>query len=54
MKVKSIVECSPWSILQYFIPALSNDWSWNQFLVFFREAILHRFYCIDTELSTNF
>ena len=26
MKVKSITECSPWSILQYFGPALSNNW----------------------------
>ena len=26
MKVKSIAECSPWSILQYFWPALSNNW----------------------------
>ena len=25
MKVKSIAECSPWSILQYFWPALSNN-----------------------------
>ena len=24
MKVKSIAECSPWSILQYFLPALSD------------------------------
>ena len=24
MKVKSIAECSPWSILQYFWPALTN------------------------------
>ena len=24
MKVESIAECSPWSILQYFWPALSN------------------------------
>ena len=24
MKVKSIAECSPWSILQYFCPALSD------------------------------
>ena len=29
MKVKSIVECSPWSILQYFWSALSNNWSWK-------------------------
>ena len=27
MKVKSIAEYSPWSILQYFCPALSNNWS---------------------------
>ena len=25
MKVESIAECSPWSILQYFWPALSDD-----------------------------
>ena len=29
MKVKSIAECSPCSILQYFWPALSNYWSWK-------------------------
>ena len=29
MKVESITECSPWSILQYFWPALSNDRSWK-------------------------
>ena len=29
MKVKGIAECSPWSILQYFSPALSNNWSWK-------------------------
>ena len=27
MKVNSIAECSPWSILQYFCPALSDNWS---------------------------
>ena len=27
MKVESIAECSPWSILQYFWPALSYNWS---------------------------
>ena len=30
MKVESIAECSHWSILQYFWPALSDGWSWNQ------------------------
>ena len=29
MKVESIAECSPWSILQYFWPALRNSWSWK-------------------------
>ena len=29
MKVKSIAECSLWSILQYFWPALSDNWSWK-------------------------
>ena len=24
MKVESIAECSPWSILQYFLPVLSD------------------------------
>ena len=27
MQVESIAECSPWSILQYFWAALSNNWS---------------------------
>ena len=27
MKVESIAECSHWSILQYFWPALSDNWS---------------------------
>ena len=29
MKVESIAECSPWSILQYFWSALSDNWSWK-------------------------
>ena len=29
MKVKIIAECSPWSILQYFLPALSDNLSWK-------------------------
>ena len=27
MKVKRLAECSPWSILQYFWPELSDNWS---------------------------
>ena len=44
MKVKSIAECSHWSILQYFWPALSDGLE-NQFVVFLRVAVLDRFYC---------
>ena len=29
MKVERIAECSPWSILQYFWPALSDKRSWK-------------------------
>ena len=29
MKVESIAECSPWSILQYFWPALSDNLYWK-------------------------
>ena len=29
MKVENIAECSPWSILQYFWPALSDNWSYK-------------------------
>ena len=43
MKVKSIAECS---ILQYFWPALTNNWSWKkQFSGFLKLAVLRRFYC---------
>ena len=45
MKVESIAECSHWSILQYFWPALSVIGIENQFLVFLRVAVLDRFYC---------
>ena len=40
MKVKSIAECSHWSILQYFWPALSDSLE-KQFLVFLRVAFLY-------------
>ena len=45
MKVESIAECSPWSILQYFRLALSGNWSLeNQFFCLFESGCLHRFY----------
>ena len=46
MKVKSIAECSPWSILQYFWPALSDNWSWKPIFGLFESghfAILSTF-----------
>ena len=44
MKVTSIVECSTWSILQYFWPALSNYWSWKPIFGLFESVRLDRFY----------
>ena len=54
MKVKCIAECSKGSILQYFWPALSDIWSWNQFMVFLRVTVLHRFYCIWRSIAILF
>ena len=42
MKVQSIAECSPWSILQYFWPALSDNPSYNPLLVFFLSGCLRQ------------
>ena len=42
MKVKSIAECSLWSILQYFWPALSNNRSWKPIFVFFLSGHLRQ------------
>ena len=42
MKVETIAECSPWSIMQYFWPALSYNWSWNQFSVFYLSGHLRQ------------
>ena len=47
MQVESIAECSPWSILQYFWPALSNDWSWKPIFGLFESSRLRQvlLYC---------
>ena len=37
MKVESIAECSPWRILQYFLPALKDNWSWKKKIGFLFE-----------------
>ena len=39
MKVESIAECSPWSILQYFWPALSDNWSWKPICGLFESGL---------------
>ena len=49
MKVKSIAECSKGSILQYFGPALSDNWSWKTIIRSFCEWL---FYTGFTVFST--
>ena len=46
MKVQSIAECSPWSILQYFWPALYDNWSWKPIFGIFESDSFTRFYYI--------
>ena len=42
MKVENIAEYSPWSILQYFWPALSDNQYWKPILVFFLSGRLRQ------------
>ena len=56
MKVESIEECSPWSILQYFLSALSSNE--NQFLVFILsgrlgQVLLYSDICKKTNESSH-
>ena len=53
MKVQSIAECSPWSILQYFWPALSDNLSWKPILVFFLSGCLRQVYCIPERIFSK-
>ena len=46
MKVKSIAECSPWSILQYVWHALSDNWS------SFFSSCFRKVYCIISSQCT--
>ena len=46
MHVKSIAECSKWSIQQYFWPSLSYQLLLGSLFCLFWVAVLHRFYCI--------
>ena len=45
IKVGSIAECTDWSILQSFDLHQATIGLVNQFSVFLRVAVLHRFYC---------
>ena len=45
MQVKSIAECSLWSILQYFRPSLSYHLSLRSLFCLFLSGRLRRFYC---------
>ena len=45
MKIKSIAECSPWSILQYFWPALNNYWSWKPIYGLFESSHFTQVLC---------
>ena len=47
MKVESIAECSPWSILQYFDLHKAIIGLENQFVVYFGVAVLDSLYCIE-------
>ena len=52
MQVKSIAECSLWSILQYFRPSLSYHLSLRSlFCIFLSGRFLHRFYYADNTLE---
>ena len=54
MKVESIAECSLWSILQYFWPALIDNWSWKPIFGLFEsgcftQVIMYITYAITQE-----
>ena len=50
MKVESIAECSKGSILQYFWPALSNNWSWIPiFCLFVSDFTVHMLTQVNVE-----
>ena len=59
MKVESIAECSTWSILQYFWPALSDNWSWKPVLGLFEsgrftQVLLYVRIIMDCEAAISF
>ena len=56
MKVESIAECSPWSILQYFLPALSYHFPLRPlfFGLFVNGRLRQVLLFIDQRLMTTF
>ena len=59
MQVESIAECSPWSILQYFWPALSDNWSWKPIIGLLasgrlRQVLLYKRQNYGTSFSVQF
>ena len=53
MKVKSIAECSTWSILQFFWPALSNNWSWKPIFCLFESGRFTQILLYTVKNSTS-
>ena len=49
MKVESIEECSPWSILQYFQPALSDNYLKTNFRYFYSGTFTQVLLCIEKQ-----
>ena len=49
MQVKSIAECSPWSILQYFQPSLSYHLSLRSLFCLFLSGRLRQVLLYDLE-----
>ena len=51
VKAKSIAEGSPWSILHYFWPALSDNWSWKLIFVSFWEWSSYTSFTVLSRIS---
>ena len=53
MQVKSIADCSKGSILQYFWPALSNNWSWKPIFGFSESGHFTHVYTVSPDKQTG-
>ena len=53
MQGKSIAECPPWSILQYFCPALSDNWSWKPIYGLFESGRFTQVFLYSTVLESS-